>query len=50
MPKSKPLTCIDLSHLCGDLSLGMLWAGFEILAAVDFNKEAVETCHRNPGR
>jgi len=44
------LTCLDLFSGCGGFSLGMQRAGFKILAAIDFNKEAVETYQLNfPG-
>lgn len=42
-------TCIDLFSGCGGFSLGMIRAGFRVLAAVDFNKEAVETAQANLG-
>jgi DNA (cytosine-5)-methyltransferase 1 len=37
------LTCIDLFCGCGGFSLGMQRAGFRIVAAIDFNEEAVGT-------
>ena len=43
----QPLTFIDLFCGCGGFSLGMERAGFECLAAVDFNKEAVATYKAN---
>lgn len=42
-------TCLDLFCGCGGFSLGMIRAGFRVLAAIDFNKEAVETAARNLG-
>lgn len=42
-----PLTCVDLFCGCGGFSLGMLRAGIEVLAAIDFNPEAVATCRKN---
>lgn len=42
-------TCIDLFCGCGGFSLGMIRAGFRVLAAVDFNTEAVETARLNLG-
>lgn len=44
---SAPLTCIDLFCGCGGFSLGMQRAGFKILAAIDFNEEAVATFKAN---
>lgn len=43
----RQLRMIDLFSGCGGFSLGMERAGFRVLAAIDFNKEAVETFHRN---
>ena len=43
----KPLTFIDLFSGCGGFTLGMLRAGFDCLAAIDFNREAVETLRAN---
>lgn len=42
-----PLTCLDLFCGCGGFSLGMQRAGFKILAAIDFNSEAVQTFKAN---
>ncbi|HXR46609.1 MAG TPA: DNA cytosine methyltransferase [Candidatus Limnocylindrales bacterium] len=44
---STPLTCIDLFCGCGGFSLGMKRAGFNVLAAIDFNKEAIATFKTN---
>ena len=44
---SAPLTCIDLFCGCGGFSLGMQRAGFQVLAAIDFNEEAVATFQAN---
>ena len=41
------LTCIDLFCGCGGFSLGMQRAGFSVLAAIDFNAEAIATFDRN---
>lgn len=41
------LTCIDLFCGCGGFSLGMQRAGFRVLAAIDFNEQAVETFKAN---
>lgn len=43
----KKLTFIDLFCGCGGFSLGMERAGFECLAAIDFNAEAIATFHAN---
>lgn len=43
------LTCLDLFSGCGGFSLGMIRAGFRVLATVDFNKEAVATARENLG-
>lgn len=40
-------TCIDLFCGCGGLTLGMQRAGFHVLAAIDCNREAVETLRAN---
>ena len=44
---TQPLTCIDLFCGCGGFSLGMQRAGFKVLAAIDFNEEAVATFKAN---
>ena len=41
------LTCLDLFCGCGGFSLGMQRAGFRILAAIDFNPDAVATFRTN---
>jgi len=41
------LTCLDLFCGCGGFTLGMQRAGFDVLAAVDFNAEAVATLNVN---
>jgi DNA (cytosine-5)-methyltransferase 1 len=41
------LTCLDLFCGCGGFSLGMQRAGFRVLAAIDFNEEAVATFKAN---
>ncbi len=45
-PKSAG-TFIDLFCGCGGFSLGMMRAGFQCLAAIDFNVQAVETLRSN---
>ncbi len=45
----KELTFIDLFCGCGGFSLGLQRAGFQCLAAVDFNPEAVAVFARNFG-
>jgi DNA (cytosine-5)-methyltransferase 1 len=40
-------TFIDLFSGCGGFTLGMLRAGFDCLAAIDFNPQAVETLRAN---
>jgi DNA (cytosine-5)-methyltransferase 1 len=40
-------TCIDLFSGCGGFTLGMMRAGFRVLAAIDFNHNAVETLRAN---
>ena len=37
---STSLTCLDLFCGCGGFSLGMKRAGFNVLAAIDFNKRS----------
>jgi DNA (cytosine-5)-methyltransferase 1 len=44
---SKALTFVDLFCGCGGFSLGMERAGFECLAALDFNAEAIATFRAN---
>lgn len=44
---ARPLTCLDLFCGCGGFTLGMLRAGFRVLAAIDFNPEAVATLRAN---
>jgi DNA (cytosine-5)-methyltransferase 1 len=46
----KPLTCLDLFSGCGGFTLGMVRAGYRVLAAIDFNPEAVQTLEANLGR
>lgn len=46
-PTSSKPTFIDLFSGCGGFTLGMLRAGFHCLAAVDFNKEAIQTLRAN---
>ena len=41
------LTCLDLFCGCGGFTLGMQRAGFDVLAAVDFNAAAVVTLNAN---
>ncbi len=43
----KRLTCIDLFCGCGGFSLGMERAGFAVLAAIDFNPEAIRVFKAN---
>ncbi len=43
----KSLTCIDLFCGCGGFSLGMERAGFKVLAAIDFNPEAITVFQKN---
>ena len=47
MSRNEMLTCLDLFCGCGGFSLGMQRAGFRVLAALDFNHEAIETYRRN---
>jgi DNA (cytosine-5)-methyltransferase 1 len=44
---NNPLTFIDLFCGCGGFSLGLERAGFKGLAAIDFNREAVEVFKAN---
>jgi len=46
-PPPRPLTCLDLFCGCGGFTLGMQRAGFQVLAAVDFNPQAVATLRAN---
>ena len=46
-PAKQPLTCIDLFAGCGGFSLGLHRAGFNILAAIDFEPKAVEVYQAN---
>ncbi|HMO50672.1 MAG TPA: DNA cytosine methyltransferase [Kiritimatiellia bacterium] len=41
------LSCLDLFCGCGGFSLGMKRAGFHILAAIDFNADAIRTLKAN---
>lgn len=44
------LTCLDLFCGCGGFTLGMQRAGYRIIAAIDFNPEAIATLRQNlPG-
>ena len=45
--KKRIFTYIDLFCGCGGFSLGMERAGFKNLAAIDFNKEAIEVYRKN---
>ena len=47
MEKTNNLTAIDLFCGCGGYSLGMEKAGFNILAAIDFNAEATKVYEDN---
>ena len=49
-PTTNSLTCLDLFCGCGGFSLGMKRAGFRVLAAIDFNEEAVTTFKANLGK
>ena len=40
-------TCLDLFCGCGGFTLGMQRAGFRVLAAIDFNDEAIQTFKAN---
>lgn len=44
---NNPLTFIDLFCGCGGFSLGLERAGFKGLAAIDFNREAIEVFKAN---
>jgi DNA (cytosine-5)-methyltransferase 1 len=46
-PPMNSLTCIDLFCGCGGFSLGMQRAGFQVLAGIDFNEEAITVFRRN---
>lgn len=46
-PKKDQLSFIDLFCGCGGFTLGMERAGFDCLAAIDFNQQAVEALHTN---
>ena len=46
---SAPPTCLDLFCGCGGFTLGMQRAGYQVLAAVDFNPEAIATLAANLG-
>src|SRR5437879_305957 len=46
-PQSPAPTCLDLFCGCGGFTLGMQRAGFRVLAAIDFNREAVGTLRAN---
>lgn len=46
-PLPPALTFVDLFCGCGGFTLGMLRAGFECKAAIDFNPQAVETLRTN---
>ena len=41
------LTCLDLFSGCGGFALGLQRAGFRVLAAIDFNPEAIATLRAN---
>ncbi|MCC5878239.1 MAG: DNA cytosine methyltransferase [Candidatus Sumerlaeia bacterium] len=45
----EPLTCLDLFCGCGGFSLGMIRAGFHVLAAIDFNPQAIAAARENLG-
>ena len=47
MRQKETLTCLDLFCGCGGFSLGMKRAGFQVLAAIDFNEEAITTFKAN---
>ncbi|MFN3408477.1 MAG: DNA cytosine methyltransferase [Limisphaerales bacterium] len=42
-----PLTALDLFCGCGGFTLGLQRAGFRVLAAIDFNPEAIATLRAN---
>ena len=44
---AKPLTAIDLFAGCGGLSLGLKWAGWEVICAVERSPMAAETYFAN---
>jgi DNA (cytosine-5)-methyltransferase 1 len=46
-PQRNAPTCIDLFAGCGGFTLGMERAGFRVLAALDWDKSAVETLSAN---
>lgn len=48
MPEQRP-TCIDLFCGCGGFTLGMLRAGFDVVAAIDFDPHAIRTLSQNLG-
>jgi len=45
--RKEALTCLDLFCGCGGFSLGMRRAGYRVLAAIDFNEEAINTFKAN---
>lgn len=47
MTLMESLTCLDLFCGCGGFSLGLRRAGFQVLAAIDFKKEAVAPFSEN---
>ena len=47
MSSAQRLTCIDLFCGCGGFSLGMARAGFNVLAAIDSDTNAIETFRKN---
>lgn len=46
-PRKGEMTCLDLFCGCGGFSLGMRRAGYRVLAAIDFNEEAINTFKAN---
>lgn len=48
MREQRP-TCIDLFCGCGGFTLGMLRAGFDVVAAIDFDPHAIKTLKENLG-